>query len=145
MLEEPLSRSPSYFAGPGRSILEDSFFNNPGRLRPAVDVSEEGNSYVVEAELPGVKKENVEVSIGEGGRALLTAGYVGTTAVTKSDQSSSQLSTERAFTGSATFSRTVWLPRPVDAAGVTAQLTDGVLTVKIPKAEDKASVKIPVA
>lgn len=56
-----------------------------------------------------------------------------------------QLSTERQFVSNAMFSRTVWLPKAVDAAGVTAELKDGVLTVSIPKAEDKESVKITVA
>lgn len=55
-----------------------------------------------------------------------------------------QLSTERMFTGSSTFSRTVYLPRQVDSGSVVAKLTDGVLTVTVPKAEDPASVQIPI-
>lgn len=41
---------------------------------PAVDVHEDGNEYVVEAELPGVKKENLEVIIGDGGQSLTIEG-----------------------------------------------------------------------
>jgi HSP20 family molecular chaperone IbpA len=193
MLEEPLLRSPSYFAGRSPSLVEDHFLRSPGFLRPAVDVTEEGDTYVVEAELPGVKKENLAVSVHENGRAITIEGKVqsrrpdiqqalsdskdantdatsispdastgeyynciskwtpinsfnaGTTVINGADQSSSAISTERSFAGSATFSRTVWLPRPADPAGVTAQLLDGVLTVRIPRAEDKAAVKISVA
>jgi HSP20 family protein len=41
-----------------------------------MDVSEAGNTYVVEAELPGVKKENLEVRIGDGGRSLTIQGKI---------------------------------------------------------------------
>jgi HSP20 family protein len=41
---------------------------------PAVDVHEDGNAYVVEAELPGVKKENVELRIGDNGQSLTIEG-----------------------------------------------------------------------
>jgi hypothetical protein len=78
MLEEPLGRSPAYLGSSQRPLLEDAFFRDPfqSALRPAVDVSEEGNNYVVEAELPGVKKENVQVRIGDGGRSVTIEGRV---------------------------------------------------------------------
>lgn len=55
-----------------------------------------------------------------------------------------QLSAERMFTGSSTFTRTVWLPRPVDSSNVSAKLEHGILTVTVPKAQDPESVSIPV-
>jgi HSP20 family molecular chaperone IbpA len=79
VLEEPFSRSPSYFnAHPARSLFDDPFFGfqSPNALRPPVDVTEEGNSYIVEAELPGVKKENLEVRIGDGGRSVTIEGKI---------------------------------------------------------------------
>ena len=69
---------------------------------------------------------------------------VDTTNAVANASTSNQISTERSFVGSSVFTRTVWLPRPVDSTGVTATLNDGVLTVKIPKAEDVGSVSIPV-
>lgn len=42
------------------------------------------------------------------------------------------------------FTRTVYLPRPVDGSRVTARLSDGVLTLTLPKVEDKATVKVDV-
>lgn len=75
MLEEPLPRSHAYGGFP-RSLLDDSFFRTSSVLQPPVDVSEEGNNYVIEAELPGVKKENVEVRIGDGGRSVTIEGKV---------------------------------------------------------------------
>ena len=199
MLEEPLGRSPSYMGGrfPPREFFDDPFFNSPSLLRPAVDVSEQGDKYVVEAELPGVKKENVNVRIGDGGRTLTIEGKVfsrsgeqpqqaqtvdasssaagssgttdgasegtlihllglkrastlihvsrtGTQALTTKQPESTALSTERLFSGTASFTRTVVLPTPVDSSKVTAKLSDGVLTVTVPKAEDVGSVQINV-
>lgn len=51
-----------------------------------------------------------------------------------------EVSTERQFVGSSIFSRTVWLPEPVESTQVTAKLEDGVLTVTVPKADAKQTV-----
>ena len=76
MFEEPF-RTPAYMGFPAmRSMLDEPFYQYPTALRPAVDVSEQGNNYVVEAELPGVKKENVQVRIGDGGRSVTIEGKV---------------------------------------------------------------------
>ncbi|KAJ7505331.1 HSP20-like chaperone [Mycena galericulata] len=168
MLDEPLARPLAGF-GRSRSLFDDPFFTmNRDMLRgPAVDVSESGNAYTVEAELPGVKKENIEVRVGEGGRSisiegkLLAATTEGTgpapeggsrsafrccvtesTLSTGSEENSTQISTERSVIGN--FARTVFLPRPVDSNSVAAKLEDGVLRITINKAEDKASVVVPV-
>ena len=187
MFDEPF-RTPAYMGFPAmRSMLDEPFFQYPTALRPAVDVSEQGNNYVVEAELPGVKKENVQVRIGDGGRSVTIEGKVvrgegqapapaaaaegeapaaaaegaeGTqhaaaevvnvaedasaNAVAESSANQQQLSSERTFVGTSTFTRTVWLPRQADAAGVTAKLNDGVLTVTIPKVADPGSVEVTV-
>lgn len=74
MLEEPFGVSPRYARS--NSFFDDPFFHSPRALRPAVDVTEEGSNYVVEAELPGVKKEDVEVRIGDGGRSVTIEGKV---------------------------------------------------------------------
>jgi HSP20 family protein len=196
VLEEPFGRSAGYYALPTRSFFNDPFFQSSNLVRPSVDVTEEGNNYVVEADLPGVKKGNVEVSIGDGGRSLTIEGkifrrgngsgdigekpvetpaapcttaetqvgegmpihypiftsnmslfpsYVGSDAVTKAERTATPISTERQgsiMTNTLSFSRTVWLPRVVDGSNVTAKLTDGVLTLTVPKANDKASTKV---
>lgn len=75
-----MGRSPAYMGSsfPHRSLLDDPFFRDPFQsgLRPAVDISEEGGNYILEAELPGVKKENVQVRIGDGGRSVTIEGRV---------------------------------------------------------------------
>ncbi|KAI6151355.1 HSP20-like chaperone [Pisolithus thermaeus] len=187
MFEEPFGRSTVGYGFPHHhSLLSDPFFGSVNALRPAVDVSEEGDKYVVEADLPGVKKENVEIIVGDGGRSITIQGKTpatrrgapesqsqeassgtaategastvfrvsslvanliltsGTEAVTTTDQSQNQLTTERLWSGSSIFTRTVWLPRPVDRSKVKAKLEDGILTLQAPKAEDQETVKVSV-
>ena len=43
---------------------------------PSIDISEQGNEYIVEAEVPGVKKENLDVRIGDGGRSITVEGQI---------------------------------------------------------------------
>jgi HSP20 family molecular chaperone IbpA len=185
MLEEPLAR-PFPVLAPrfNRHFLDHSFQSENAWPRLAVDLSEEGNNYIVEAELPGVKKENVEVRVGDGGRSITIEGRIvrgtpqpaaqeATTnasaaqradpVVTPSGEKSlsdppldypsadfgligqsQQISSERAFTGTSTFTRTVWLPRPIDSSGVKAKLEDGVLTLTVPKAVEQGSTRINV-
>ncbi|KAI0269836.1 HSP20-like chaperone [Gloeopeniophorella convolvens] len=179
MLEEPLGRRSGAFGIPARSVFDDPFFHSPAFARPAVDISEDGNHYVVETELPGVKKEDVEVRIGDGGRSVTIEGNIvqrriqgspngsavsssntpqvegaaegkqkrgnpGSTAVQTTQGDSNQLAVERSFTGSSRFTRTVWLPRAADANNVSAKLADGILTLKIAKAEERDAVKINI-
>jgi HSP20 family molecular chaperone IbpA len=180
MLEEPLTRgAPTIYSFPHRSFLADPFFTS---LHPSLDLTEEGDNYVVEAELPGVKKENIDISIGDGNRSvtiqgrtfsrrpgdssessvetgtsqgegmhiwchdqsgLLTIG-VGTEAVVSSETPFNQLTAECLYSGTSSFTRTVWLPLPVDSSKITAKLADGILTLKAPKVDDKESIKIDV-
>ncbi|ESK95015.1 heat shock protein hsp20 [Moniliophthora roreri MCA 2997] len=167
MLEDPITRSPASFMLRTRPFFDDPFFTMPMISRPAVDISEDGNKYIVEADLPGVKKENVEVRIGDGGHSITIQGKTFSKPTETSESSSTtsepqknsdapdegsiikseksnQLSTERQLFSNASFTRTVWLPQPVNGSGVAAKLTDGVLTITIPKAEDKGSVVVPV-
>lgn len=64
-------------------------------------------------------------------------------AVTRTE-TGTQLAMERQYPGSATFIRTVWLPRPVDSSKVSAKLQDGILTMTVSKAEDQESIKVPI-
>ncbi|KAG6376982.1 HSP20-like chaperone [Boletus reticuloceps] len=170
MLDEPLRGAPTLYSFPHRSFLADPFLPSPTTVHPALDLTEEGDNYVVEAELPGVKKENIDISVGDGGRSVTIQGRTssrpsrsgdisgsttessttqgegaGTGAVVSSSETpSNQLTTERLYSGTSSFTRTVWLPRSVDSSKITAKLTDGVLTLRAPKMEDKESIKINV-
>ena len=68
----------------------------------------------------------------------------GFSTVTTQTPEQTAISTERLFSGTSSFTRTVLLPQPVDSSKVTAKLSDGVLTVTIPKAVDTGSVQVNV-
>ena len=74
MLEEPFGRSAVAPVYPHRSLFDDPLFPSTTAVRPAVDVTEEGDKYILEADLPGVKKENVDIRIGDGGRSVTIQG-----------------------------------------------------------------------
>lgn len=76
VLEEPFGRSAGSYGLPTHSFLDNPFFQPSNSLRPSLDVTEDGDNYVVEADLPGVKKENVEVRIGDGGHSVIIEGRV---------------------------------------------------------------------
>ncbi len=94
--------------------------------RSRVDVSEKNGAYKVAAELPGVKKEDIRVSV-DGAQITIEAEV-------KQEKEASQdervLHTERMF-GKVTRSFT--LPQEVDEAKVEARLRDGVLELTLPK------------
>ena len=78
VFEDPFfSRAPVTYNSRGQSVFDDPFFGLARNgLRPAVDVAEEGNSYIIEAELPGVRKEDLDVQIGDNGRSVTIEGKI---------------------------------------------------------------------
>lgn len=82
MLEEPFGRAPSYYPNAAsRHRHRDDFFSDPFAglnmlARPAVDVTEKGNKYILEADLPGVSKDNLQVRIGDGNQSITIEGKV---------------------------------------------------------------------
>jgi HSP20 family protein len=105
---------------------------------PSADISETAGEYLIKADLPGVKKEDVKVSLGDGFITLS-----GERKEEKQAKGENQIRVER-FYGQ--FSRTFSLPEDVDAGAVSAKDDNGTLTIHIPKkkgAKPKA-VAIPV-
>jgi HSP20 family protein len=94
--------------------------------RMKVDVAEKNGAYTVTAELPGVKKEEIQVSI-DGAQVTLAAEVKREKEVTQDER---VLHTERTF-GKVT--RSFSLPQEVDEAKVEAKYRDGVLELTLPK------------
>ena len=94
--------------------------------RMKVDVAERNGAYVVAAELAGVKKEDIQVTI-DGAEVTLTAEVKREKEVTQDER---VLHTERTF-GKVTRSFT--LPQEVDEAKAEAKFRDGVLELTLPK------------
>ena len=105
-----------------------------GLLRVKVDVAEKNGAYTITAELPGVRKEDIQVSI-DGAEVTLAAEVKREKEVAKDER---VLHTERSY-GKVT--RTFSLPQEVDEAKAEARFRDGVLELTLPKkaaAERKA-------
>ena len=94
---------------------------------PALDLHQDKDSLFVHVELPGMKKEDVTLSLHEG---VLTLS--GERRHEKAHDEKTTLRNERFF---GRFERSVTLPTPVDAARVSAAYENGILTVTLPKAE----------
>jgi len=102
-----------------------------GRL-PVVDVFEEGGAIVVKAELPGLTRKDIEVRLIDN-----TLEITGEKKTEEKVERRDYLKVERSH---GRFSRTLRLPEGLDGGHVTANFTDGVLEVKIPRLEDKRIV-----
>lgn len=103
---------------------------------PAMNVWQDGESVYVEAELPGIKLEDLEISVTGG--TLLTV--KGSRAATPPDQAEC-CGQERAV---GSFDRSIELPVSVDASSVEAHLEDGVLSIRLPGSPDSRSTRIAV-
>lgn len=100
----------------------------PTRTRvPAVDIKDEGTGYVVEAEVPGVAKEDVEIEIGEDAIEIRAKKEE-----EKEEKGEGYIRKER---GSLRFYRRLPLPDDVDREKVEAKMENGVLRISLPKAE----------
>lgn len=115
-----------------------SFFRPLGSLNrwnPPVDVYQDSNQFTVYAELPGLKKEEIEISLD--GDTLTIGGERKHEA--KGDQG---FRTERYF---GKFQRSLTLPVPVNSEKVNATYKDGILKVVLAKAEEAKPKQIPVS
>jgi HSP20 family protein len=104
---------------------------------PALDVYEEKDSFVVKAELPGMKKEEIEVSFHDGSLSL--------SGERKSETKHEDAEVYRAERFFGRFQRTVSLPATVAADKIKAAYKDGVLTVTLPKTEEAKPKQIDVS
>lgn len=98
--------------------------------KPATDISETAKEFVVKAELPEVKKEDISVEL-DGNMLTLK----GERRQEKEEKDKTMHRVER-FHGS--FVRSFTLPENVDAKGISAEVKDGVLQVHLPKVETPA-------
>src|SRR5882724_810871 len=127
----------------------DSFFELPfwssfpraGQLftgwSPALDLYQNTDNIVAVVELPGMRKDDIEISLHDG---TLTIG--GERKKAQSDGNGESATRTERFTGK--FRRSITLPTRVDANKVNATYKDGILTVTLPKAEEAKPKQIQV-
>lgn len=121
-----------YMWDPFRGFEWPIEYELPTRI-PYVDVIDSGSEYVVKAELPGLKKENVEIEVGTN-EVLLTA----RSEVETEERGKTYLHRERAFS---TFRRRIGFGESIDTEKVSASMAEGVLEIKLPKLEPKPKEK----
>ncbi|WP_188197590.1 Hsp20/alpha crystallin family protein [Nonomuraea sp. SYSU D8015] len=142
----PVRRRPSAMVRPGTALgarwdpfaqiddlydrmdqLIQSAFGGPveGMWAPLADLRETDEAYVAEIDLPGVKKDDIDVEMND--RELIVTGEI------KERETTGRV--HRRMRRAGRFEHRVILPGEVDPEQVSATLSEGVLTVTVPKAE----------
>lgn len=103
---------------------------------PLVDIAEDDNSYVIAAELPGLKKEEIKVGVQDD---VLTIS--GERKYEKEEKDKKFHRVERAY---GSFSRRFTIPENSDGEKVSAEFKDGILQVHLPKTETVKPKQIEV-
>jgi HSP20 family protein len=122
-----------------RHLLEETFGGLPAGIAelawvPPVDIEETDDAYVVEAELPGVKREDVSIELA--GNELSITGEI------KEKERTGIVRRRTRRVGR--YELRVVLPDNVDGDKVDANLKDGVLSVRVPKSERAERRRIEV-
>ncbi|HRP01999.1 MAG TPA: Hsp20/alpha crystallin family protein [Candidatus Kapabacteria bacterium] len=94
---------------------------------PVMDIYEQGATYVIEVELPGIDKSNVKININEDGILSISGSKVKT-----SDKESNKLRQERKY---GEFSRSLQLAEDIDTNKIDARFDNGILILTINKKE----------
>ena len=103
-----------------------SFFGNDPSPMFSMDIKDTGDAYQLMADLPGMKKEDIQLDL-DGDRLTITAQRKNETE--ESDESSGYIRRERSY---GSYTRTMDVSA-VDTSAITASYTDGVLTLNMPK------------
>jgi HSP20 family protein len=106
--------------------------DEPGWM-PPVDLCETPDRYIVTAEVSGLTQDDIQIQIQDGKLTLRGERRA------REPQSERF---ERVERGHGRFARAFVLPQPVDVAGISADLENGVLTVTIPKALDSRRIDV---
>jgi HSP20 family protein len=125
--------------------LFDDFFAPPmnrpewtdGMWNPSVDVSETKDSVVIKAEIPGMTKDDVKISIQDN-----TITLKGEKKQEKEEKDANYHRIERSY---GSFCRSFTLPTAVKADKIKATYKDGILNVTLPKTEEVKPKEIPIS
>ena len=104
---------------------------------PLADLSETDDAYVVKAEVPGVNKDQVNIQLQD--RELVISGEI-----PEPEDGNGHRRRHRSSRRTGRFELRTYLPGDVNADAVTAQLSEGVLTVTVPKSEAAKPRKVEI-
>jgi HSP20 family protein len=125
-------------------LFDDFFGGTPARTEwaegvwsPTIDVSETKDKVMVEADLPGLKKEDVKISVQDDSLIIK-----GEKRQEKEEKEADYHRVERSY---GSFFRSIPLPTPVKKEKVKANYKDGVLKITMPKSEEVKPKEIPIS
>jgi HSP20 family protein len=141
----PTLRRPNDWMATPNMRFFDRFFDDFGlpelssdkQWLPTIDVSETDDHVIVRAEVPGMDKKDINITMSDG---LLT--IQGEKKQEKEEEKENYRFVERHY---GSFSRSLRIPNGVDADKIDASYKDGVLKVAVPKSEPEKSRKIEIA
>jgi HSP20 family protein len=128
-----------------RSDFEDLFFPSPWAdifpaiptvRTPLVDLEDQGKNFLLKAEMPGFKKEDIKIDVRED--QVSVSAEVGWKYDKKQEE---YICKERECRS---FYRSIQLPEEVDVEKVTAELSDGLLEINLPKQKPKKTRKVKI-
>lgn len=123
-------------------FIDDFFHGFPGRevetgmWSPSVDICETEDAVIVTAEVPGMKKDDIKISIQD--NVLMLKGEK------HQEKEAKQENYHRLERVYGSFRRSFSLPASVDASKVKASYKDGVLRIELPKKEEARPKEIPI-
>lgn len=106
-------------------------------MSPSVDIFEDGNEVVVKAEIPGVKKDDLDVTITE--NSLTISGEK------KQEEKVEKKNYHRVERSYGSFCRSFRLPENVNGAKAKASFKDGLLEVRMPRTKEAKQKKIDIS
>lgn len=122
-------------------VFDNLFSDNEGSLvvsewSPRVDITEHADSYVIKAEMPGVNKNDVKITLHENVLSIR-----GEKKQEKEEKDANYHRVERSY---GTFERQFALPTGVKSDKIDASYKDGILTIMLPKVEEAQPKEIEV-
>ena len=103
---------------------------------PRVDISENDDEIIVHADIPGMEKDNIKITLTDNVLSIS-----GEKKIERDEKKANYHRVERVF---GSFQRSFYIPTNVDASKISASYKNGVLEVKLPKKEEAKPKEIPV-
>lgn len=122
---------------PFNSLFDDAFFSDffrgrrsEGEMMPAIDVKEDNEGYHIKADLPGVQKDDIKVTLNNGVLSVSAETH-------KEDSEEKEGKVIRRERHVGRYSRSMSVGRDIDPAAIKASFANGVLSVDLPKLEQR--------
>lgn len=136
-MDELQNRLNHFFGTPTPTRANDEESMAPARWAPLVDIVEDEKEYLIKAELPEIKKDDISVKVEKG--------ILSITGERKFEKEENEKKYHRVERSYGHFTRTFSLPDDADAEQVKAEFKDGVLLVHVHKAEKAKPKQIEVS